>query len=38
MKVGVIPRVGPLTQSKLHRIGIHTVADLQAARSMSWLR
>jgi DNA polymerase-4 len=29
MKVGVIPGVGPVTQSKLHRIGIHTVADLQ---------
>jgi DNA polymerase IV len=30
MKVGVIPGVGPVTQSKLHRIGIHTIADLQA--------
>ena len=29
MKVGVIPGVGPVTQSKLHRIGIHSVADLQ---------
>jgi DNA polymerase IV len=28
MKVGVIPGVGPITQSKLHRIGVHTVADL----------
>jgi DNA polymerase-4 len=32
MKVGVIPGVGPVTQSKLHRIGIHTVADLQGLR------
>ena len=29
MQVGVIPGVGPVTQEKLHRIGIHTVADLQ---------
>jgi DNA polymerase-4 len=29
MKVGVIPGVGPITQQKLHRIGIHTVSDLQ---------
>jgi DNA polymerase IV len=29
MQVGVIPGVGPVTQQKLHRIGIHTVADLQ---------
>ena len=29
MKVSVIPGVGPVTQAKLHRIGIHTVADLQ---------
>jgi DNA polymerase IV len=29
MKVGIIPGVGPVTQQKLHRIGIHTVADLQ---------
>jgi DNA polymerase-4 len=29
MKVAVIPGVGPVTQEKLHRIGIHTVADLQ---------
>jgi len=29
MPVGVIPGVGPVTQQKLHRIGIHTVADLQ---------
>jgi DNA polymerase IV len=30
MQVGVIPGVGPVTQQKLHRIGIHTVADLQS--------
>jgi DNA polymerase-4 len=30
LKVAVIPGVGPVTQEKLHRIGIHTVADLQA--------
>ena len=30
MKVAVIPGVGPVTQEKLHRIGIHTVSDLQA--------
>jgi DNA polymerase IV len=29
MQVSVIPGVGPVTQEKLHRIGIHTVADLQ---------
>jgi DNA polymerase IV len=29
MKVGVIPGVGPVTQEKLQRIGIHTVTDLQ---------
>jgi DNA polymerase-4 len=29
MQVGVIPGVGPATQQKLHRIGIHTVSDLQ---------
>jgi DNA polymerase IV len=29
MQVGVIPGVGPVTQQKLHRIGIHTVYDLQ---------
>jgi DNA polymerase-4 len=29
MAVGVIPGVGPVTQQKLHRIGIHTVSDLQ---------
>ena len=29
MKVAVIPGVGPVTQEKLHRIGIHTVSDLQ---------
>lgn len=31
MQVGVIPGVGPVTQQKLHRIGIHTVVDLQLA-------
>ena len=30
LKVSVIPGVGPVTQEKLHRIGIHKVADLQA--------
>jgi DNA polymerase-4 len=29
MRVSVIPGVGPVTEEKLHRIGIHTVADLQ---------
>jgi DNA polymerase-4 len=29
LKVSVIPGVGPVTREKLHRIGIHTVADLQ---------
>jgi DNA polymerase-4 len=29
MEVAVIPGVGPVTQQKLHRIGIHTVSDLQ---------
>jgi DNA polymerase IV len=33
MKVSVIPGVGPVTQEKLHRIGIHTVADLQGCAS-----
>ena len=32
MKVAVIPGVGPVSQDKLHRIGIHTVADLQSCR------
>ena len=31
LKVGVIPGVGPVTQEKLRRIGIHTVADLQSS-------
>jgi DNA polymerase IV len=30
MPVGVIPGVGPVTRAKLDRIGIRTVADLQA--------
>ena len=30
MSVAVIPGVGPVTQEKLHRIGIRTVSDLQA--------
>ena len=30
MQVSIIPGVGPVTQQKLHRIGIHTVADLQS--------
>jgi DNA polymerase IV len=30
LKVAIIPGVGPVTQEKLHRIGIHTVSDLQA--------
>jgi DNA polymerase IV len=30
MPVGVIPGVGPVTQERLHRIGVRTVADLQA--------
>jgi DNA polymerase-4 len=29
MQVSLIPGVGPVTQEKLHRIGIHTVADIQ---------
>jgi DNA polymerase-4 len=29
LRVAVIPGVGPVTQEKLHRIGIHSVADLQ---------
>jgi DNA polymerase-4 len=29
MQVSVIPGVGPVTGEKLHRIGLHTVADLQ---------
>jgi DNA polymerase IV len=29
MQVSVIPGVGPVTQEKLRRIGLHTVADLQ---------
>lgn len=29
MKVEVIPGVGPVTKEKLHRVGVHTVADLQ---------
>ena len=28
MKIGVIPGVGPVSQEKLHRIGVHTVGDL----------
>jgi DNA polymerase IV len=30
MPVAVIPGVGPVTEERLHRIGIRTVADLQA--------
>jgi len=30
MPVGVIPGVGPVTRAKLERIGVRTVADLQA--------
>ena len=30
MPVSVIPGVGPVTADKLHRIGLHTVADLQS--------
>jgi len=30
MPVSVIPGVGPVTADKLHRVGLHTVADLQA--------
>ncbi len=33
MPVGVIPGVGPVTRAKLERIGIRTVADLQAYAS-----
>ena len=29
MKVSVIPGVGPVTQEKLHRIGVHLVGELQ---------
>ncbi len=29
MKVGVIPGVGPVTQEKLHRLGIHLIGELQ---------
>ena len=29
MKVGVIPGVGPVTQEKLHKIGIHLIGELQ---------
>jgi DNA polymerase-4 len=29
MKVGVIPGVGPVTQERLHRIGIHLIGELQ---------
>jgi len=29
MPVSVIPGVGPVTAEKLHRIGLHTIADLQ---------
>ncbi len=31
MPVGVIPGVGPVTQERLGRLGVRTVADLQAA-------
>jgi DNA polymerase-4 len=31
MPVGVIPGVGPVTQERLRRIGVRTIADLQAA-------
>jgi DNA polymerase-4 len=31
LSVGVIPGVGPVTQERLGRIGVRTVADLQAA-------
>jgi DNA polymerase-4 len=29
MKVSIIPGVGPVTDEKLRRVGIHTIADLQ---------
>ena len=31
MAVGVIPGVGPVTQERLRRIGVRTIADLQAS-------
>jgi DNA polymerase IV len=38
MKVGVIPGVGPATAERLHRVGVHTVADLEAVSADELVR
>ncbi len=38
MRVGVIPGVGPATTERLRRVGVHTVADLEAVSADELVR